>query len=441
MLNLKKKNYSLSIDTSILFLILTCGLFLNLGINFMYFCIFIYCLFNLKLFKSFDTNYLCEKFIYFFFIYLNLNALFNYFFKDYYGIELLIKCILFNKIIILYIVLKHLILKITFEKLKKVFFAINFLIFFLILDLLFQSYFLIDFFNFKVSAYGRLTGPYGDELVPGFLIFSLGSISYFLFIFQDSIYKRTFIFISLYILFFITILLTGERMVFIGSIMFLFFLFIFLIKFKKKIFISNIILFVLIIFTLNYNNTLNLKYKSFLKQLNLSVDKSHNHESNKESSFTEGNNNKIPNVYINIFKSGYQVWKNYPIFGSGFGSFRVACNENTNIEKSLRCNTHPHNIYLEVLSETGVIGFVLFFFIILSILLPILRLMLDELFIKKKFNILNLTLLISFLIMLVNVWPIKSTGRLFSNFYGTIFWINLFLCNTLYFKIKNKLNI
>lgn len=447
MLNFKENNLINFVGTIMLFIILCSGFFLNFGINLMYLSLIIYFVFNFRVFKNADKINVFEKLLYAFFIYLNLNALFKYFFYDYYNINLLIKCLLYNKILVLYLVLKQIIFHINLDKLKKVLLIINFLVIFLIFDLLFQSYFSKDIFGFEMSSYGRLTGPYGDEFVPGFLIFSLGSISYFLFIFSDTIYKKTLLFYFLYVIFFTTILLTGERIVFFGSLMFLVLIFIFVFNSKKKIFVSNVLLLGLIFCVLIFNDTLNLKYKIFLEQINLTDKQPININLNQEPAKTKqdqilshakSDKQKIPNIYLNIFKSGIQTWKKNPVWGAGFGSFRLVCIKNTNIEKSLRCNSHPHNIYLEILSETGFVGFLMFACLILSMMITIFRFLVNEIIIKKKFDIFYLILLLSFSVSLVNIWPIRSTGRLFSNFYGTIFWINLFFSFLFYYKVRNR---
>ena len=77
-----------------------------------------------------------------------------------------------------------------------------------------------------------------------------------------------------------------------------------------------------------------------------------------------------------IFRTAIEMWKERPLTGFGLKSFRIKCAEilekdrksrGENEAQNLTCANHPHNYYLELLSEAGLIGFVLmtFFFVII----------------------------------------------------------------------------
>ena len=71
---------------------------------------------------------------------------------------------------------------------------------------------------------------------------------------------------------------------------------------------------------------------------------------------------------------------------------------------------HPHNYYLEILTETGVIGF----FLISIIFIIILYLtFLKKYFIKSKLN--DNKIIIAFIFLFIaEIFPIKSTGSFFT---------------------------
>ena len=65
---------------------------------------------------------------------------------------------------------------------------------------------------------------------------------------------------------------------------------------------------------------------------------------------------------------GYSVFKNYPFFGVGNKNYRVeTCRKPQNIDQAkfeYVCSTHPHQIYIELLSEHGLVGFILILFLV-----------------------------------------------------------------------------
>lgn len=58
---------------------------------------------------------------------------------------------------------------------------------------------------------------------------------------------------------------------------------------------------------------------------------------------------------IEAFKEGIKLWKEKPICGTGLGSF-VSHDEKNQLRVMLK---YPHNIFIETLAETGLVGFFL----------------------------------------------------------------------------------
>ena len=73
------------------------------------------------------------------------------------------------------------------------------------------------------------------------------------------------------------------------------------------------------------------------------------------------------------------------------------------------CASHPHNIYIQWLSEGGLVVFFSFIFYVLILINFIFKN--DG---EKKFKI------ISLIVILIIFWPIMSTGSLIKNWYGII---------------------
>ena len=108
------------------------------------------------------------------------------------------------------------------------------------------------------------------------------------------------------------------------------------------------------------------------------------------------------------------------MFGVGIKNFRYESNKeiyiNSNISASdVKQATHPHQLHLELLSETGLFGYFSFLtFIIFSLLIGIKN------FFKKK----NIFQLASILFIITSLMPILPSGSFLSTFNSAIFWIN-----------------
>ena len=125
----------------------------------------------------------------------------------------------------------------------------------------------------------------------------------------------------------------------------------------------------------------------------------------------EYSNDKAPR-YFKEFSTFYETWKMNKYFGGGVKNFRYYCHVRANIKKNSEfiCNMHPHNYYLEILTETGVIGFIL----IITIFLIILFMSFYKKYISKtSFKENNLIVPFIFL-FIAEIFPIKSTGSFFT---------------------------
>jgi O-antigen ligase len=102
-----------------------------------------------------------------------------------------------------------------------------------------------------------------------------------------------------------------------------------------------------------------------------------------------------------------------PIFGHGPKMFRKICkDEKYSIGKS-PCMTHPHNFYIQLLAETGIIGFLFLFSILLYIFHTALRQFKSIIFKQKRpLNDYQVCLLSG---ILITVWPLSPNGNLFNN--------------------------
>ena len=178
--------------------------------------------------------------------------------------------------------------------------------------------------------------------------------------------------LSLLSLIYIGIFFSGDRTPFIILNLFLFLFF--LINFKKIIssqkFILTTLSILIISFSillLNSNQHIKIsaieKYKSTYKNIITDIEK-------KE---IENDLGLKRWAYYGLFSKSLVIFKNNIFFGTTYKSFRNECGNNKYNEDYLNftdgleyigCSTHPHNIYLEMLSEQGLFGFVLLLLLI-----------------------------------------------------------------------------
>ncbi len=285
---------------------------------------------------------------------------------------------------------------------------ILFLIIFVIIDIFIQHFFLVDLFGYEIASdHGRrLSGPFGPEKVAGSFISKVFYLSLICFLLNN--FKTKYI-IPLILLTILTVIMTNERsasiMFFSGSLIFIIFC---NIKLWKKT-----ILFILIFLSLFFIFNSNKNLKSHFVDLPVKYFKDNHHKAH--------------------YLTAYEIFKENKIFGSGTKTFRYLCKdkkyENINSKYAKkRCATHPHNIYLEILSEIGIFGIIIF----LVLNFYIASLLVINFIKKKNFHQEILFLFCNFFILF---WPLQTTGAFFSTWNGIFYWIFF----SYFFNLKKKL--
>ena len=103
--------------------------------------------------------------------------------------------------------------------------------------------------------------------------------------------------------------------------------------------------------------------------------------------------------------------------------------------KNYLCSTHPHNYHLEVLHDTGILGFSLTTLFTFALLIKFFTS-----YTAKEINYVNKVILGLLIInFLVEIFPLKSSGSLFTTWNGTLTWLTIALLITEFIKkMKNK---
>ena len=362
--------------------------------------------------------YLLDKIILFFFLIVLLSGIVSaigWYLDDSWKspFKTILRSTLFLRYFLLYIVLRFLIEnKIVNLKIFFITCAISTL--FVSLDIFYQYKFGQDIFGFETVWERKLSGPFGDELIAGGFIQRFSLFSFFIlpiFFSEKSKKFSKYLIPILFIIFFTAIILSGNRMpllLFVFSI----FLILILTKQTRKYFFPFIIIFSVIfsiVFTLNSEVKTNFSnlHKQISKITMIMLDKDLGGE-------------RIP-PYFKEFSSFYETWKLNKLIGGGIKTFRYYCHLRANIDKNsdFICNMHPHNYYLEILTETGLIGFLIcmsFFSIILYIS-----------FFKKYFSVSSLQnniIVVPFMFLfLMEIFPLRSSGSFFTTLNTTYIFL------------------
>jgi O-antigen ligase len=239
---------------------------------------------------------------------------------------------------------------------------------FFCLNLLIQFIFYKDIFGVKPYPDGcetlhecsRFTGLYSRP-VAGTYISYLGSILIIL-------YSRSKYILLFYPIFFFFILLSGDRSPLITFSLFSLFSIFFLDIGRYKKFLIYLSLISILIFSFVYLKHINSRHFVFFK--NLITNQSSNNNSVNQINNFKGILDKVSDSeWGPHYSTAIQIFKDYPIFGSGHRSFRTICanyKDPINNKLGYGCSTHPHNLYLEVLAEQGIFGFAILILFIFS---------------------------------------------------------------------------
>ena len=117
---------------------------------------------------------------------------------------------------------------------------------------------------------------------------------------------------------------------------------------------------------------------------------------------------------------GLKMFKTNPIFGKGPNMFDILCQKDE-YNYLDGCTNHPHNSYIQLLAETGLIGFMFLFFAFTTISIILFRHFLGNL----KISNYNLPEYMIFLLAgtFFMTWPLIPTGSFFNNWTNVMYYL------------------
>jgi len=359
-------------------------------------------LFIFIIFKEKKFNFLNNKYFYalnIFWASLILNAFFSI---D--KINSLERALGFFRFIILVFAIKFF-LNLKDSKYQKLIFIIWTTIFIITtFDLLFESTFGFNTLGYISYMPGRLAGFLNKELKIGH--FYAAFILIALTTFHTNLSKKNIFIYLIFFLFIIISFLIGERANFLRILIIAT---IFLFLFERKLLIKKLIVLIFLIMTLfliiNFNEKYKLRFwNQFIQPIN---------EKNYKTYIQNSQ-------YGAHYETAKKIFKNNILFGVGLKNYRNESSkeiyENNNFhETKARWATHPHQLHLEFLSETGLFGYSVFIIFFIFIFITNIKSLII------RFNLYQLS---SMLFIMASILPFIPSGSFFTTYGATLFWIN-----------------
>lgn len=270
----------------------------------------------------------------------------------------------------------------------------------------------------KSLLYGRATSLFGDEEIMGSYVVRILpliiGISFLL-----DMPKRNFINLATLLISGFLIIISGERTAF--AYFFFLLTFYFFIN-RKQIFYFFVIFFTITLILYNYNSS--------------SINRIFTHTINQQ----KNSGHFLSFRHEAHILTAYNMFLEKKLFGHGLKSFRNLCDqEQYNTQLNERkfsyvkknplmplpydisqvvngCNTHPHNIYFQFLSEIGLIGFMLFFIFFFFICIKLFKFFKNFLN-NNKMQCSNNYIASNFFLFAIftSMFPIFPSGNYFNN--------------------------
>ena len=157
-----------------------------------------------------------------------------------------------------------------------------------------------------------------------------------------------------------------------------------------------------------------------INEFHLTVENSYN------QLFNEGKINYFSKQHETFTITSIELFKKNPFFGVGPNNYRRECGSIKLKYLENNCSTHPHNVFFQLVAETGILGIFYYLIINLFIFYKIIKFLF-----AKKDGELELFLLLPIFYYMNPFFP---SGNFFNNWYTTIGLISL----PFYIYLTNK---
>ncbi len=298
----------------------------------------------------------------------------------------------------------------------------------LVIDGYFQYFNGENLFGIKIDSSLRVSSFFKDDLILGSYLSRLFPLLFALFLIKQKQKFEIYLIGLLFILVDVLIYLSGERAAFFFLNLSTIFIIILIKEYQKFRLITFIIgMFFIFFISLNSTSLSNRMFKEPAK--NMGIIKS----TQDAVIFTAEHDSHI--------RTAYSMFKDKPVFGHGPKMFRVKCKEKKYIVGLSPCSTHPHNFYIQLLAETGIVGFLFLLIALIYVFYVSIKQFKSIVLNQKRFlSDYQVCLLAS---MLITVWPLTPNGNFFNNWLMIVYSLPVgFYLQSIYSKkiIEKNLN-
>ena len=380
---------------------------LAINLNILAICLFSLFFFQMKIFKLRFNN--LDKLLFIFFFYTLVSLLINYVEHQLANIlfskSILLKTIFFFKYLLLYIILRFLISEniINLQLFKSVGALCAALV---AVDIFIQFIFGKNIIGMVPPSVRHFSSFFGNEMIAGGYLQKFSLFIFFLpFFIKKKRYYKNLIQFLLYIIVMLAIILSGNRMPLVLYLL-SFFIFLLFIKISTKQIISSlIILFVVLFLSYKTNLMVRTNLSNFYYNGKLLI-----------STFFDAEIKTKPievwqKPYVTEFQCAKTLIQTNPFFGGGIRSYRTHYGG---------CNSHPHNYFLEIISDLGIIGVFLITFFIYRLLHKTLKYYKEQNFSKNLFFENTAPV---FTIVFLEFFPFRTSGSFFTTNNATVIFI------------------
>jgi len=279
------------------------------------------------------------------------------------------------------------------------YYALVLCFFALVIDGYIQYFTGVNLTGFKISG-SRVSSFFGDELIMGSYLSRLFPLLFALFLINKKQKYEIYFIGLLFILVDVLIFMSGERSSFFFLNLSTIFIIILIKEYQKFRLVTFIIAIIcVLILSLNSSKLNERMFKGPAEDMGLV-------KSSKQSVIFSPDHD-------GLIRTAYNMFKDQPLLGHGSKMFRIICADEKYAAGANTCRTHPHNFYIQLLAETGIIGFLFLFSVLVYVIYTALRQFKSIIFRQKRpLSDYQVCLLAG---ILITVWPLATNGNFFNN--------------------------